>query len=112
MWLPRAHLAIVAAALVSTASLAVGAAAFVTSIKLTDTGNERVVQPGLLPPSPSGTDPLTDFGIGFYDVHFPAADGSSMSGWLVPGSHPDYGIVTVHGRGADRRDFLTRLPVL
>jgi pimeloyl-ACP methyl ester carboxylesterase len=57
-------------------------------------------------------DPGQDFGYAFESVEFSAADGSTLRGWFVPGD-PDAvaGIVTVHGAGVDRRDFLRHLPV-
>lgn len=57
--------------------------------------------------------PFRDFGIPFEDVEFTTADGATLRGWWVPGMpDADAGIVTVHGAGADRRDFLRHLPIL
>lgn len=57
-------------------------------------------------------DPLRDFGLAFEDVAFPAADGSTLRGWLVPGpGKPAGAVVAVHGGGADRREFLRQLPL-
>jgi alpha-beta hydrolase superfamily lysophospholipase len=57
-------------------------------------------------------DPLVDLGIAFEDVAFPAVDGKTMRGWLVPGDPAaTVAIVAVHGRAADRRNFLRALPI-
>ena len=81
----------------------------------------RTVEQGLKPPddfmrngwAPGLNDPRTDFGIAYEDVEFPAVDGSTLRGWWVPGVEgATVGIVTVHGAGADRRDFLRHLPML
>lgn len=58
-------------------------------------------------------DPGRDFGYAFADVSFPAADGSMLRGWYVPGpGDSSVAVATVHGAGADRRDFLRHLPLL
>lgn len=58
------------------------------------------------------TDPGHDFGYAFETVSFPARDGATLRGWWVPGAPgARAGVVTVHGGGADRRDFLRHLPV-
>ena len=81
----------------------------------------RSPEQGLKPPdefirknwSPGIHDPMTDFGIAYEDVEFPAVDASTLRGWWVPGAEgASVGIVTVHGAGADRRDFLRHLPML
>ena len=81
----------------------------------------RTPEQGLRPPddtmrrawAPGLNDPHTDFGIDYQDVEFPARDGSTLRGWWVPGAEgATVGIVTVHGAGADRRDFLRHLPML
>lgn len=57
--------------------------------------------------------PLRDFGIPFEDVEFTTAQGATLRGWWVPGMpDADAGVITVHGAGADRRDFLRHLPIL
>ena len=57
-------------------------------------------------------DPLEDLGLEFETVEFPAIDGSTLRGWLVPGDPgARAGIVAVHGAGADRREFLRHVPV-
>ncbi len=57
-------------------------------------------------------DPQSDLGVAFEDVSFPAVDGSTLRGWLVPGTpQAEVAIATVHGAGSDRRDFLRHLPV-
>ncbi len=81
----------------------------------------RTPEQGLKPPdafmlagwSPGLNDPETDFGIPYEEVEFAAVDGSTLRGWWVPGvADAKTGIVTVHGAGADRRDFLRHLPML
>jgi fermentation-respiration switch protein FrsA (DUF1100 family) len=68
---------------------------------------------GLRPNGPGvGTDPMTDFGIPYRTVDFPTAGQATLRGWLVPGADgARLGVVTAHGRGADRRDFLRHLPI-
>jgi hypothetical protein len=56
--------------------------------------------------------PSTQHGLDFQDVDFPAADGATLRGWLVrgrPGS--ELGIVAVHGRAGDRRNYLDQAPL-
>lgn len=57
-------------------------------------------------------DPQRDFGYRFEEVEFAGPEGATLRGWIIPGA-PDarVGVVTVHGGGADRRDFLRHLPV-
>ena len=63
-----------------------------------------------------GDDPQERFGLPFQDVSFPTADGSTLRGWLVPGSadgedsQQGIGIVAAHARGGDRRGYLEHLP--
>jgi dipeptidyl aminopeptidase/acylaminoacyl peptidase len=63
-----------------------------------------------------GDDPRERFGLTFQDVSFPTADGSTLRGWLVPGSgdgadaNRGIGIVAAHARGGDRRGYLEHLP--
>lgn len=57
-------------------------------------------------------DPGRDFGYGFEAIEFAGEGGETLRGWWVPGaSDARVGVVTVHGAGADRRDFLRHLPV-
>lgn len=55
-------------------------------------------------------DPQRDAGLAYEDVAFPAADGSTLRGWLVRAEGATAGLVAVHGGGADRREFLRQLP--
>jgi alpha-beta hydrolase superfamily lysophospholipase len=55
-------------------------------------------------------DPQRDVGLAYEDVSFPAADGSTLRGWLVRAEGATAGLVAVHGGGADRREFLRQLP--
>jgi fermentation-respiration switch protein FrsA (DUF1100 family) len=59
-----------------------------------------------------GTDPMTELGYAYRTVEFPTSGQATLRGWLVPGADgARLGVVTAHGRGADRRDFLRQLPV-
>jgi pimeloyl-ACP methyl ester carboxylesterase len=68
---------------------------------------------GLRPAGPEiGSDPATDFGFAYQDVAFPTDAHAILRGWLVPGAiDARVGVVTAHGRGGDRRDFLRHLPI-
>lgn len=61
-------------------------------------------------------DPQTDLGLAYADVSFPAADGSTLRGWLVPAPAGAPGanvaVITVHGAGGDRREGLRHAAVL
>ena len=58
-------------------------------------------------------DPRRDFGIAYEDVEFPTEGDATLRGWWIPGQAGAVaGVVTVHGAGADRRDFLRHLPIL
>ncbi|MEE2663639.1 MAG: alpha/beta fold hydrolase [Myxococcota bacterium] len=78
----------------------------------------RSPQQGLLPAESFANwagkthDPERDFSWPFETVEFPTDGDATLRGWWIPGS-PDarVGVVTVHGAGADRRDFLRHLPV-
>ena len=64
---------------------------------------EEGLRPGRL------TDPSTDFGLAFEDVAFPAIDGSTMRGWLVPATPGgDTVVIGVHGGGSACRSFTTQ----
>jgi alpha-beta hydrolase superfamily lysophospholipase len=57
-------------------------------------------------------DPKADLALDFADVAFPARDGATLRGWLVPGKPgARAGVVAVHGAHADRREFLRHVPV-
>ena len=57
--------------------------------------------------------PQTAAGLDFQNVSFSAPAGETLRGWLVPAAEPlDIGIVTLHGRGGDRRAFLGQLGML
>lgn len=62
-------------------------------------------------------DPKTDLGLDYADVSFPAADASTLRGWLVPApasgtAAAQVAVVTVHGAGGDRREGLRHAAVL
>ena len=54
--------------------------------------------------------PRTEHGLEFRDVDVPTAGGATLRGWLVPAGS-DIGIVAVHGRAGDRRNYLGQLPL-
>ena len=57
------------------------------------------------------TNPMTDLGLRYEDVEFPAADSTTLRGWFVPADQASsVAVVTVHGGGSDRRDFLRMVP--
>jgi uncharacterized protein len=49
--------------------------------------------------------PETALGLAYEDVSFKAEDGETLRGWFVPAAS-DVGVVTVHGLGANRLEFL------
>jgi len=58
-------------------------------------------------------DPQSEFGLAFRAVEFPAVDGATLRGWLVPGPVDNgLAVVTAHGGEVDRRGFLRQLPML
>jgi pimeloyl-ACP methyl ester carboxylesterase len=70
--------------------------------------------PGYVHPAPAGPQtPGTAHGLAYRDVLVPLGEGrQGLSAWLVPGAPgARVGVVTSHGRAADRRDFLRHLPV-
>jgi fermentation-respiration switch protein FrsA (DUF1100 family) len=55
-------------------------------------------------------DPRVDLGLAFEDVEFPAVNGQTLRGWLVPGDPAaTVAVIAVHGVSNDRRDFLPTL---
>jgi uncharacterized protein len=50
--------------------------------------------------------PETAFGLAYEDVSFKAEDGETLRGWFVPAGSADVAVVTVHGLGANRLEFL------
>jgi fermentation-respiration switch protein FrsA (DUF1100 family) len=60
----------------------------------------------------TGPDPQTELGLPYRSVEFPTSGLATLRGWLVPGADgARLGVVTAHGRGADRHDFLRQLPI-
>jgi uncharacterized protein len=109
----------VSMALLASGATALSAAVVNMSFGLTNpVGYEHHPGASELPPGSDGIDPQRDFGLAFQNVTFQVADGSTLRGWLVPGpvrsagQTPTVGVVTVHGRGMDRRAFLPHLPML
>jgi hypothetical protein len=56
--------------------------------------------------------PETALGLGYEDVSFKAEDGETLRGWFVPAASADVGVVTVHGLGANRLEFLSDAKML
>lgn len=76
-----------------------------------------VVAEGLAtrPPFPptSSSSPLAVLGLTYEDVSFPAADGLTLRGWLIPAESPDApAIIYAHGAGQDQRSGLSLVPAL
>ncbi len=69
-----------------------------------------VVAEGLAtrPPFPlaSNSNPLAVLGLAYEEVSFPAADGLTLRGWLIPA------VVYAHGAGQDQRSGLSLVPAL
>src|SRR5438034_980667 len=51
------------------------------------------------------SNPKDKFSIAYQEVEFKAEDGAILRGWWIPGS-TEAGVVTVHGAGANRAEFL------
>jgi dipeptidyl aminopeptidase/acylaminoacyl peptidase len=83
---------------------------------------EQIMRPGFyehrtpeqgLKPIEGLVDPKVSFGYSFESVEFPAQDGQSLRGWIVPTeSDSKTIIIAVHGGGSDRRSYLSFVPVL
>ncbi len=57
-------------------------------------------------------DPGRDLGLAYEPVQFTGAGGATLRGWFVPARpEAEIGVVTVHGGGWDRRDFLRHVPI-
>lgn len=57
--------------------------------------------------------PKTEAGLDFEDISFPARNGQTLRGWLVPSDQPtDLAIVTLHGAGGNRQSYFDQLPML
>lgn len=59
-----------------------------------------------------GPDPKSAFGIEYEDVQFAAAGGAMLRGWFVAGKSKSAGVVTVHGAGANRSEFMPEMKML
>lgn len=67
------------------------------------------------PPFPptAHSNPLAVLGLAYEEVAFPAADGLTLRGWLIPALLPDApAIVYAHGAGQDQRSGLSLVPAL
>ena len=57
--------------------------------------------------------PQSVAGLAYEDISFSVGDGETLRGWLVPAAEPsEVTVVTLHGRGGDRRAFLGQLDML
>lgn len=57
--------------------------------------------------------PKTEAGLDFEDISFPARNGQTVRGWLVPSDQPaDLAIVTLHGAGGNRQSYFDQLSML
>lgn len=57
--------------------------------------------------------PKTESGLDFEDISFPATNGQTLRGWLIPSAQPtDLAIVTIHGAGGNRQSYFDQLPML
>jgi fermentation-respiration switch protein FrsA (DUF1100 family) len=118
-WWPRFRpgAALVPATSVASAAGLAGIAMLVAHLSFRLTNPPGYVHPGpaagLKPMGVGvGIDPQQDFGVRFQEVSFSTNGQAMLRGWLVPGlNDARVGVVTAHGRGADRRDFLRHLPV-
>jgi dipeptidyl aminopeptidase/acylaminoacyl peptidase len=56
--------------------------------------------------------PATALGLAYEDVSLKAEDGETLRGWFIPAASADVGMVTVHGLGANRLEFLSDAKML
>ena len=57
--------------------------------------------------------PKTEAGLDFEDISFPAKNGQTLRGWLIPSDQPtDLAIVTIHGAGGNRQSYFDQLSML
>jgi pimeloyl-ACP methyl ester carboxylesterase len=117
-WQQRhSHQILVTSAIMPVLAGMIGVALIVAELSMRLTNPPGYTHPGPVvgltsPGSGSGTDPLVDHGLPYQDVTFPTDGQAILRGWLVPGeTDARVGVVTAHGRGTDRRDFLRHLPV-
>ncbi len=77
-------------------------------------GSQRMLYPDWYEyPREPRTDPQRALGLAFEDVAFPAADGSKLRGWWIPGAPgATGGVVMVHGAGGDRTHLLNEASLL
>ncbi|MFN3608093.1 MAG: alpha/beta hydrolase [Hyphomonas sp.] len=102
---------------VSGGVLLVAAAVLVVLIAAWLQSKALVSPPGYYQAEPEGfafTDtPQSVEGLDYEDVSFTVPSGETLRGWLVPAAAPsDIAVVTLHGRGSDRRGFLSHLGML
>jgi alpha-beta hydrolase superfamily lysophospholipase len=98
-----------------SATVLAGIAVLVVHLSFRLTNPPGYAHPGPttdLKPTGAGVDPQQELGIEFEEVSFPTSGQETLRGWLVRGKDDArVGVVTAHGRGADRRDFLRHVPV-
>lgn len=72
-------------------------------------GSRRIVRPQRRPFTPTDGEPATpaDLGLAFEDVRFAAADGVTLSGWLMPaGRETTAAVILLHGYSWHRLPWL------
>jgi uncharacterized protein len=74
-------------------------------------GAGKMMHPPWMEPAPR-TDPKAALGLDFDDVAFQTEGGATLRGWFVPARQSDVGVVTVHGAGANRSEFLAESKML
>src|SRR5215471_19023372 len=90
--------------LIAITSIAVAFALFILGAAFY--GSQQLTHPRWMADSRTiKSNPREAFGLAFDDVEFKAEDGATLRGWWIPGS-TEVGVVTVHGAGANRGEFL------
>src|SRR5215469_2903671 len=70
-----------------------------------------MMHPQWMRPAPR-KNPKAAFGLDYEDVSFQTEGGATLRGWFVPARQSDVGVVTVHGAGANRSEFLAEAKML
>src|SRR5271169_2679077 len=74
-------------------------------------GAGKIMHPQWMRPAPR-KNPKAAFGLAYEDVSFQTEGGATLRGWFVPARQSDVGVVTVHGAGANRSEFLAEAKML
>jgi alpha-beta hydrolase superfamily lysophospholipase len=74
-------------------------------------GAGKMEHPQWMRPAPR-KNPKAAFGLNYEDVSFRTEDGATLRGWFVPAGQSEVGVVTVHGAGANRSEFLSEAKIL